>query len=605
MLSKDSGLQLTLSTTFGKLQLQMPLQLAEQLQSKINLAANSKQTLELALNNNNQILVKLANAKAGNSGNPSQSAAQAESAAAKPLVFGQAKLIGPGQLKLEGLINLTKSNLARSGIDPLLVTPRNRNQAKTTQSNYTNSHLKQLSTASALGGVNLKGAHTLASQHTSQLSQGELSLVSIGRAKAESLASITINSPATGSSSVDSNQLIKNFLRHSFPSKEGLANNIQSMQKQVIQLRQAISENITQPTNLGPQQNIKLANLIITQTNSISELMNQLTKAISMPVENNAKNIIQRLANSGNLLENKLSELNRNSEITTNQSQSIANKKQNLSQTSAINHSNQASPQVKVDQTSLATTDIKLLLVQIKANVEKLINQLNTLTPAKGGSQTSQPTAQLTNNPTNIMTEQIKQALDASNSQLTRTSAAKINESNLSNLGAGKLSNTLFNISQSNQLNRILSEIVTETRSAINQIETNQLLSLRTEQPNIHQFLVDLPFVNNKQIDSFELLFEHSTEEPSKSVSQWKVVVRFDLAPLGPMFAQVELKNNRISTDIFAESQSTAKLINEHLHVLQKSLADAGLDIDKIASNRGKIPEVLVKNSEHTVDLRV
>jgi len=148
-----------------------------------------------------------------------------------------------------------------------------------------------------------------------------------------------------------------------------------------------------------------------------------------------------------------------------------------------------------------------------------------------------------------------------------------------------------------------INELVFEVRNSLAQIESNQLLSLRTEQPNLHQFLVDLPFSNGSEIDSFELLFEHSKEnERQKAIKQWKVVVRFDLAPLGPMFAQVELKDERISTHIFAESQQTAKLINENIHVLKKSLFDAGVNTDTIKSSQGNIPDKLVQNSEHSVD---
>ena len=77
---------------------------------------------------------------------------------------------------------------------------------------------------------------------------------------------------------------------------------------------------------------------------------------------------------------------------------------------------------------------------------------------------------------------------------------------------------------------------------------------------------------------------------------------RFDLPPLGPMFAQVELKDERLSTNIFAESEQTSKLLNEHLHVLKKSLFSAGVDVDEITGNQGHVPTRLKDNNELGID---
>jgi Flagellar hook-length control protein FliK len=617
LLSKDNGLQLTVNSPEGKLQLRMPLQLAQQMQPAAAPSNKNNPSVELSLNNKSQVLLKLVSQVVSKNTVVSSTRAT-QSPVLSQVVFGQARLVNPELLKLDSAIlptpnNQTSTNKAITA-NPLLksnqtVDNRTINKSVNLEANLRSSHLK--------------GLHTLASQHNSPTLQGKLSLVSVSQAKPNSFSSIRLTPAAISNQSIDPNKIIKNFLRQSFPSKGGLASTIQNLQYQIKELRQIVSNSLAGAASNISKSSVPIANQIIGQSNSIAELMNQLTRATSRPQLSNAASIMERLSNSGNLFENKLASFSQSSTdvssakdpLTMLKSNSIAspllmNAKAN---TSSSESAQLLSGKVKAktlnnpsNQSNLSVNDIKLLLVQLKAQVEKLISQINSLQPRTLTEPASQTAPQSANNQTAVLTEQIRRELENNpNTLLRKENTTGVGVANQGKRAAASLSNLLLTVGQSNQLTKALSEIVIEVRAALSQIETNQLLSLRAEQPNIHQFLVDLPFSNNKQIDSFELLFEHQNENLSKSVKQWKVVVRFDLDPLGPMFAQVQLKDNRISTNIFAESQPTAKLINEHLHVLQKSLADAGLDIDQVAGSQGKIPKSLAKNTEHSVDIRV
>ncbi|MEP1740372.1 MAG: flagellar hook-length control protein FliK [Kangiellaceae bacterium] len=617
LLSKDNGLQLTVNSPEGKLQLRMPLQLAQQMQPAAAPSNKNNPSVELSLNNKSQVLLKLVSQVVSKNRVVSSTRAT-QSPVLSQVVFGQARLVNPELLKLDSAIlptpnNQTSTNKAITA-NPLLksnqtVDNRTINKSVNLEANLRSSHLK--------------GLHTLASQHNSPTLQGKLSLVSVSQAKPNSFSSIRLTPAAISNQSIDPNKIIKNFLRQSFPSKGGLASTIQNLQYQIKELRQIVSKSLAGAASNISKSSVPIANQIIGQSNSIAELMNQLTRATSRPQLSNAASIMERLSNSGNLFENKLASFSQSSTdvssakdpLTILKSNSIAspllmNAKAN---TSSSESAQLLSGKVKAktlnnpsNQSNLSVNDIKLLLVQLKAQVEKLISQINSLQPRTLTEPASQTAPQSANNQTAVLTEQIRRELENNpNTLLRKENTTGVGVANQGKRAAASLSNLLLTVGQSNQLTKALSEIVIEVRAALSQIETNQLLSLRAEQPNIHQFLVDLPFSNNKQIDSFELLIEHQNENLTKSVKQWKVVVRFDLDPLGPMFAQVQLKDNRISTNIFAESQPTAKLINEHLHVLQKSLADAGLDIDQVAGSQGKIPESLAKNTEHSVDIRV
>lgn len=617
LLSKDNGLQLTVNSPEGKLQLRMPLQLAQQMQPAAAPSNKNNPSVELSLNNKSQVLLKLVSQVVSKNTVVSSTRAT-QSPVLSQVVFGQARLVNPELLKLDSAILPTPNNQTSTNkeitANPLLksnqtVDNRTINKSVNLEANLRSSHLK--------------GLHTLASQHNSPTLQGKLSLVSVSQAKPNSFSSIRLTPAAISNQSIDPNKIIKNFLRQSFPSKGGLASTIQNLQYQIKELRQIVSNSLAGAASNISKSSVPIANQIISQSNSIAELMNQITRATSRPQLSNAASIMERLSNSGNLFENKLASFSQSSTDVSSAKDPLTMLKSNSitspllmnakANTSSSESAKLLSGKVKAktlnnppNQSNLSVNDIKLLLVQLKAQVEKLISQINSLQPRTLTEPASQTAPQSANNQTAVLTEQIRRELENNpNTLLRKENTTDVGVANQGKRAAASLSNLLLTVGQSNQLTKALSEIVIEVRAALSQIETNQLLSLRAEQPNIHQFLVDLPFSNNKQIDSFELLFEHQNENLTKSVKQWKVVVRFDLDPLGPMFAQVQLKDNRISTNIFAESQPTAKLINEHLHVLQKSLADAGLDIDQVAGSQGKIPESLAKNTEHSVDIRV
>lgn len=377
----------------------------------------------------------------------------------------------------------------------------------------------------------------------------------------------------------------------------------------------------------------------------IESLISSL-KISSLPT---GESIKQRIRSSGNLLENTASRMIKGKSFVSSNAQAMLTQtnslKSSLTQSSAkINNSDipeslrhfvksdtsknkvatadantSAKPKITAESKIKQPTDLKLQLMQIRATLESVIkgglgklaslNPQNTdLTGQPSGTikQTSKQTSGPTNTSTNstpnpqaralqipaLLTQAMPQSVSTQPAieQNNRKSAAK----------------PMMPLTQQSAIFKQTNELLTEVRAMVSQIESNQLHSLRAEQPNLQQFLVDLPFGNEPDIDSFELLFEHSKDDSNpQKVKSWKVVVRFDLEPLGAMFAQIQLINERISTHIFAESQHTAVLIDEHMHVLKKSLSSAGVNIDELKSSQGNIPDKLMKADPNQVDVRV
>ena len=361
-------------------------------------------------------------------------------------------------------------------------------------------------------------------------------------------------------------------------------------------------------------KNIKHPLPAVTKLNQqIERLINDL-KISSLPTGDSIK---QRILSSGNLLEslaakNIQSSLasdsarseSLNSQSTTTQQRNRLTKNENASTIpESLRHFVKSeSPESKVKlenktsnnvtksptpETSKTPVDLKLQLMQIRATLESLL-KINI----KISRQEPVPTGER-------ISPNVPENLQQTNPSIKPHAVLQTNQ----NTPAPKAP---LSMAQQNLIFKLANELLTEVRHIISQIENNQLQSLRSEPPNLQQFLVDLPFANDKDIDSFELLFESQIDkEKAGKIKNWKVVVRFDLEPLGAMFAQIELRNERISTHIFAESQQTASLINEHMHVLKKSLFSAGVDVDELKSSQGKIPEKLIKDDPNKVDIRV
>jgi hypothetical protein len=626
-ISKDSGLTLDISSKQNNISLKLPLSAANQLKSITSSNNLAQVSVQVSLNTQKQFVVTLSPTQSTtNSSNPTdtQNLRQQEPVLAK-LVFSQSKLIKNSFLELSRpiLASTVATSTTSAGNNqyinstpPMLAFTQGVKSQSTLMINN-HSLLDQKGQSSEL--------HTIASERSFNNS-GKLTQISLNQLNNSQNTAVKILNEQSAKSPITAQQAIKDILSHSFPKSSNLASIISSVQNRVQSYQAVITKNLVQDgaTKLGPLT--PQAKQIIGQSNSIIHQVNQLIASINKPKLEGNVELSNRINHSGNLLENKLSQLNHlaRSENNTSVDRLVnSNQSNNTKRTDQANTSSSSPTGAKSNQSGqLLANDVKLQLVHIKANLEKLIGRLNNLLPstlANPSNTTSTKPASLNssmltvNQPLNnaslagpqVSAELLAKSPETSTLRATNNPALIGHNSNRHGVANAANKNSLTSPSLLIQMNKLVTDIATEVRSALSQIETNQLLSLRTEQPNLHQFLVDLPIANAGKIDSFELLFENRQKQQNKAKKQWKVVVRFDLDPLGPMFAQVELKDNRISTDIFAETQSTAQLINQHLHILQKSLFEAGIDIDKIASSQGNIPEKLLKNNDHTVDIRV
>jgi len=344
---------------------------------------------------------------------------------------------------------------------------------------------------------------------------------------------------------LNSSSIINNFIKQ--VEALGVKKNV-ALDAKIIEFAKTPTINFIQKSN---KINIEIQKLIDSITKPVA-----LEKLMQANTAENTKHLVSRLIKSGNLFENAL--------------------KQRVVK-------NETSP---LNATSKIPSDNKLILSQINSQLEKLIIEIIRY------SEKPITTNQI---------ERIEKLLTMQTKDFTPLEKHQL-ESNKKNT-VQKIQNQQEQLQNVIKLSQSLQVII---KSSLQQVEQNQLHSLKSEQFNLQQFLVDLPIKQNGMIDSFEMRFESQGKNSHSFKNKyWKVVVRFDLEPLGPMFAEIQFENERLSTHIFAEKRETGVLINQHLPTLRKSLFSAGVDVNKISGSQGHIPENLSRQDKASIDTHV
>ncbi len=581
VINQTQGLLLKLSNENQQVNLQLPLKLSE--------------LFDQVIRNNSKLLITISSKQQVRLTPVPPPITQPDGQIIKPILFKNATLLKDQLLKLE------TPNISTSVAKSLNGAGKTINEQAASGTKHTNNDAQ----------LNQQAKLALSKEHSSQLNTRSFitPLKNIKNAIQDALLGVnskTGKAHSTEGSAVTLNQKEPAIAAEKLVLQPGRQNNaeqntisVASAAKQI--LRSHFSKQL--PLSEHINRLIKTSEIITKSDNShplIIKLKTQVNQLISTFEKNNSDSatlLKQRIEHSGHLLEKNLKQLkppvqelpspskNESSPIAKSQPSKLSNQYTNLTTQKLANLDSQPAG-IKTKQTvSTQQIDVKLLLLRISATIERIV-------------KISQQTA--INNKTDTTTENKQPTTTEPNQKLIVETALQLPSTK-------KIINQAKNQFVNQQiLFKQVAEMLPEVRNMIAQIESNQLLSLKNEVPNLHQFLVDLPIKNQSQIDSFEMLFERTdTPDGRNKVKHWKVVVRFDLEPLGPMFARIELENDRISTHFFAQAQQTAALISEHMHVLKQSLFSAGVKVDKLEGSQGKIPETLIKNDVQLVDTHV
>ncbi|WXL24483.1 flagellar hook-length control protein FliK [Ectopseudomonas mendocina] len=135
--------------------------------------------------------------------------------------------------------------------------------------------------------------------------------------------------------------------------------------------------------------------------------------------------------------------------------------------------------------------------------------------------------------------------------------------------------------------------------AAISRLQTHQLSSLTQSQVGpdgnlLTTWQLEIPMRNQHDVVPLQVKLQREDSNERKQEKQetlWKIELAFDIDPLGPMQVQAQLLHAQLSSQLWAERETTARLINSELNNLRQRLSDAGVNIAELVCNRGIPPQ--------------
>jgi hypothetical protein len=82
---------------------------------------------------------------------------------------------------------------------------------------------------------------------------------------------------------------------------------------------------------------------------------------------------------------------------------------------------------------------------------------------------------------------------------------------------------------------------------------------------------------------------QYKAQDPRQAL--WRIELAFDLSPLGPMQVQAQLSEGRLSGQLWAEREQTARLIETQLGELRERLLARGLEVGDLECYPGIPPQ--------------
>ncbi|MGL4318570.1 MAG: flagellar hook-length control protein FliK [Pseudomonas sp.] len=219
----------------------------------------------------------------------------------------------------------------------------------------------------------------------------------------------------------------------------------------------------------------------------------------------------------------------------------------------------------------------------LKANLLRLITQLLPNLPSGSPLQAANASSSLA------------QALPA----FVRNALGAIGQANLRQqaLGFPLPSRLLQNMDEDADLETLLRLAA----AAVSRLQTHQLSSLAQTQVTAEGNLLttwqlEVPMRNQQDIVPLQIKLQREEEQAQSGKQEqkevlWRVDLAFDLAPLGPLQVQAQLARGSISSQLWAEQASTARLIDNELGNLRERLLAAGLSVAELSCAQGMPPQ--------------
>lgn len=137
--------------------------------------------------------------------------------------------------------------------------------------------------------------------------------------------------------------------------------------------------------------------------------------------------------------------------------------------------------------------------------------------------------------------------------------------------------------------------------AAVARLQTHQLSSLVQSEPlrgggQLHTWQMEVPMRAEDSLVPLQVRVQHEDRRESQDPEQpreslWRIDLAFDLDPLGPLQVQATLAPLGLSSQFWAERESTANLMESELGYLRQRLQDAGFTVRELCCNKGRAPQ--------------
>jgi len=145
-----------------------------------------------------------------------------------------------------------------------------------------------------------------------------------------------------------------------------------------------------------------------------------------------------------------------------------------------------------------------------------------------------------------------------------------------------------------NRLGNFRTDLLQQAEAALARIQLHQLAAVPREgERGLLEWLFELPIRRGDDIDLWSLRLLRDNEQPAQAARRpsphWTVQLAFDLPGLGPVQAQVQLRDARVSAHFWTEQAGVLPLFRDHLHELHAALSGVGLDVEELNCRHGSM----------------
>ncbi len=158
----------------------------------------------------------------------------------------------------------------------------------------------------------------------------------------------------------------------------------------------------------------------------------------------------------------------------------------------------------------------------------------------------------------------------------------------------------------------MLQRLLKEAEGVHNKLQFNQLTMLKEPDPLVTaSWLLDLPLKDKSGVDIIQIqIDQHKKKFDAEDDDIWSVKLRLDTQNLGPVQATVTMDNDDVKIVVRAEREASAKLLEEHLPVLQQALDKLTISVSHLSCACGELSkrvltEAYVDSNHSLVDISV